>query len=205
LNRAVERRERDAALRRDIILQAAVERIAADGLDAMTLAGLAHETGLSERTVGKLFLRRENILLESCEHHMDALVAAAEAADLPAVRTRRRLDALAIGLAAAIGERQAAHRTLAIGLVHLPAKMLLDISRKQNWLATLFADAIAACLPEGTHKPKFANAAVNSLLALLLADRPEPLARGVYARFCVTCTLEGLRRAVKGKEGKASF
>jgi AcrR family transcriptional regulator len=185
------------------VLSLATDIVARHGYEALTYNALHRASGTSPSTILSKFGSKEGLLLAICERHVDALLAAAERADLPEGTTRLRLDRLAQALVTEIERAPAAHKVLLIGQIYLPPERQKTLRRKQRWMTALFASALEAALPRLAHdQPALTMPAVLSLLSLLnhhvqWFHATGVLSRGDYARFAVTSILHGVRQQLR--------
>lgn len=151
-------RAEDYAEKQQRIRDCAAELFAARGFAATSAADIAGEGGFSKALIYHYFESKEEILQDLLETHMDALLAAAEAAlhegpfhekDGPRahlrafVRAHMRLYATA----------SAKHLLLINELGSLPARGRAAIVAKQRRLVGLAADLFAAVAPGLTEQP----------------------------------------------------
>ena len=166
------------AAARDRILDAAVRRIASDGIDAVRIARIAMDAGVSSGLVHYHFTTREALLAEALEHSFESAGDVSEYTDLrtmiesclPLPGEQERDWVLWVEL----WLRAVRHPELRPTAARLYARM-------QDWFAEAIEDGVA----RGAYAPCDARAVADHVLALidgfgvraLLGDPAVPLER----------------------------
>jgi len=166
------------AAARDRILDAAVRRIASDGIDAVRIARIAMDAGVSSGLVHYHFTTREALLAEALEHSFESAGDVSEYTDLrtmiesclPLPGEQERDWVLWVEL----WLRAVRHPELRPTAARLYARM-------QDWFAEAIEDGVA----RGAYAPCDARAVADRVLALidgfgvraLLGDPAMPLER----------------------------
>jgi AcrR family transcriptional regulator len=190
-----------AAMTRERILDAAIERIVSDGIDAVRIARIAIDAGVSTALVHYHFATREALLAEALEHSFTLAgdTRTVDTGDAPAVQRLREMVEQCLPLPGAqerdwvlwveLWLRAVRHPDLRPTAVHLYARM-------HAWLR----DAIADGVESGELAECDADAVADRVLALidgygvraLLGDPAMPLERAREELWAVLARDVGL-------------
>jgi AcrR family transcriptional regulator len=138
----------DFAQKQQRIRDGAAELFARDGFDATSIADIASACGVAKSLVYHYFESKEEILFDLLGAHMDALLAAAEAALGVSDDPERQFRAFVRAHLKLYAHARAKHILLLNGLRSLPEGRRKAIVAKERRLIGMAADLLTRLAPE---------------------------------------------------------
>ncbi|GJD48757.1 HTH-type transcriptional regulator BetI [Methylobacterium crusticola] len=133
--------------KRRAILDRSAELFAVHGYDRASMSRIAQACGVSKANLYHYYRDKDEILFDVIRLHLEELLEAVEAADLPGLAPEARLRGLTGALLEAYRDADAQHKVQInhLGLLAPPRQAELKASERE--LVRLFADAIAGVAP----------------------------------------------------------
>ncbi|GJE00693.1 TetR/AcrR family transcriptional regulator [Methylobacterium isbiliense] len=133
--------------KRRTILDRSAELFAAHGFDRASMSRIADACGVSKANLYHYYRDKEAILFDVIRVHLEVLLEAVEAADLPGLPPQERLRRLVGALLEAYRDADAQHKVQINDLALLPPARQDEVRAIERELVRLFAEAIAGVAP----------------------------------------------------------
>jgi TetR/AcrR family transcriptional regulator len=160
-------RARDYDDKRDAILHRAAIVFARDGYDRASMAGLAAECGVSKALLYHYYTSKEALLFGILSNHLQTLVDAVEAAEVPGLEPEERLGRLVATLLDAYRDADAEHKVQINALRLLPEPQQAELKALERRLVAMFSDAIRAVHPQAFEDGRLLKPVAMSLFGML--------------------------------------
>ena len=182
--------------KRRAILDRSAELFAEAGYDRTSMNQIAAACGVSKGLLYHYYQNKEALLFDILHRHLDALLQAVGAVEVPLTEPRERLRALVHALLEAYRDADAEHKVQINDLSLLPAERQDILKSQERDLVGMFSETIAAANGAIGPDSRLCKPVTMSLFGMMnwsyMWFRPDgPVTRGEYADIVATLILEG--------------
>ena len=164
--------------KRQAILHRTAELFARHGFTGASITMIAEACGISKALLYHYYRDKDAVLFDILADHLSLLVTAVEAAAAAPASARERLHAIVAALLDAYRDADAEHQVQITSLKLLPPEQQDQLKEMERTLVRIFAEALAAAVPQVGRRPQPADAADHvavrhAELALSLVPRGQ--------------------------------
>ena len=141
-------RAKDHDDKRVAIADMAAQVFAEEGYDRTSMARLASRCGVSKALLYHYYSSKEAMLYDIIAAHLEELIEAVEAADLPEADPAVRLEALVTALLDSYRDADSKHKVQLGTMRYLPEESQVELKAMERQLVSVFAETIRALKPE---------------------------------------------------------
>ena len=193
-------RAQDYAIKQDLILQNAARLFAEFGYVGTSISMSAEGCGVSKALLYHYYPDKETVLFDLVSMHLEKLITVVEDA-IKAAPENDRLYAMSAALLDAYRDADAHHKVQIANLTFLKPEKQEILRTMERRLVALFADAIAAAVPDIGHGPML-KAVTMSLFGMLnwhylWFREGKGLSREDYARLATAMIVAGASPAAQ--------
>lgn len=180
------------------ILHSAAKLFAEYGYDRASMVQIAEACGVSKPLLYHYYSKKDDLLFDTIEVHLQDLVEAVEAADEPSLAPRDRLHKLVAALLDAYRDADAEHKVQINDLKRLPPERQDALRALERMLVARFSDAVRGINPAIDDARGLLKPVVMSLFGALnwhyMWFRPSgPVSRERYADLVTDIFVDGIR------------
>jgi AcrR family transcriptional regulator len=196
--------------KRRAILHRTAELFARHGFTGASITKIAEACGISKALLYHYYRDKDAVLFDILADHLSTLVAVVEEAAAAPASARERLHAIVAALLDAYRDADAEHQVQITSLKLLPPEQQEQLKEMERTLVRIFADALAAAVPQVGSDRTLLMPLTMSLFGMLnwhylWFREGKGLSRADYARLATELILSGAANAVAAVQpaGKA--
>jgi AcrR family transcriptional regulator len=202
-------RAADYADKRREIGDAAARLFAERGFAAVSISDIARACGCAKSLIYHYYPSKEQILADLLVTHVEALLAAAKAAQAASDSPREQFRAFLRGHMRLYADARYFHVLLLNSLPHLPEQERNQVRQIERELVAIATAILLRLVPTLEDKPQLLRPTAMNLYALInwthvWYDAAGPLKPEGFADFAGDLFLDGLEKAVSRTEQPAS-
>lgn len=195
--------------KRRAILHRTAELFARHGFTGASITKIAEACGISKALLYHYYRDKDAVLFDILADHLSTLVAVVEEAAAAPASARERLHAIVAALLDAYRDADAEHQVQITSLKLLPPEQQEQLKEMERTLVRIFADALAAAVPEVGSDRTLLMPLTMSLFGMLnwhylWFREGKELSRADYARLATGLVLSGAADAVAAVQDKTA-
>lgn len=195
--------------KRRAILHRTAELFARHGFTGASITKIAEACGISKALLYHYYRDKDAVLFDILADHLSTLVAVVEEAAAAPASARERLHAIVAALLDAYRDADAEHQVQITSLKLLPPEQQEQLKEMERTLVRLFADALAAAVPQVGSDRTLLMPLTMSLFGMLnwhylWFREGKGLSRADYARLATGLVLSGAADAVAAVQDKTA-